>query len=160
MIRQGIREKSDERILGSGEFVEQLIQQSDEERRKQFFGRQNQQRAIDYIRRECKAAGVDIKALKAGSRRRKISELRARLIEKLIEEFGFSLAHPPRVELLASQASAIVLNHQQCAPCVWNTNIDLRCTCVPRVGDKLSDGNIRGMPQCPESSYQVVIFIE
>jgi len=25
----GVREKSDERILGSGEFVEQLIQQSD-----------------------------------------------------------------------------------------------------------------------------------
>ena len=37
IMRQGIREKSDERILDSGEFVQQLIRQSDEERRKQFF---------------------------------------------------------------------------------------------------------------------------
>ena len=112
MIRQGIREKSDERILGSGEFVEQLIEQSDEERRKQFFGRQNQQRAIDYIRRECKDAGVDIKALKAGSRRRKISELRARLIEKLIEEFGFSLAETGRQLGVSSSAVAKVLSRR------------------------------------------------
>ena len=31
-----MREKSDERILCSGEFVEQLIQQSDQARKKQF----------------------------------------------------------------------------------------------------------------------------
>ena len=112
MIRQGIREKSDERILGSGEFVEQLIQQSDEERRKHFFGRENQERAIDYIRRECKDVGVNIKALKAGSRRRKISELRARLIEKLIDEFGFSLAETGRQLGVSSSAVAKVLSRR------------------------------------------------
>ncbi len=41
-------QKSDERILGSGEFVRQLIQQSDEERRKQFYGREKQEMAMDY----------------------------------------------------------------------------------------------------------------
>ena len=37
MLRQGVREKSDERILGSGEFVQQLIQQSDIERKRGFY---------------------------------------------------------------------------------------------------------------------------
>ena len=110
MIRHGIREKSDERILGSGEFVQQLIQQSDEERRKQFFSRENHEIAIDYIMKECKDAGVDIKALKAGSRRRKISELRARLIEKLVDEFGFSLAEAGRQLGVSPSAVAKVLS--------------------------------------------------
>ena len=33
MRRLGVREKSDERILGKGEFIEQLIQQSDKRRK-------------------------------------------------------------------------------------------------------------------------------
>jgi len=37
-----VREKSDERILGSGEFVEQLIQQSDQARKKQFSDHERQ----------------------------------------------------------------------------------------------------------------------
>jgi hypothetical protein len=36
MRRLGMREKSDERILGSGEFVEQLIKESDQTRKEQF----------------------------------------------------------------------------------------------------------------------------
>jgi len=109
MIRQGIREKSDERILGSGEFVQQLIRQSDERRKKQFYGRDNQKIAMDYIRRECKAEEVDIKALKAGSRRRKISNVRARLIEKLVNEFGWSLAETGRQLGVSSSAVAKTL---------------------------------------------------
>ncbi len=35
--RLGVREKSDERILGSGKFVEQLIQQSDPARKSSFL---------------------------------------------------------------------------------------------------------------------------
>jgi len=112
MIRQGIREKSDERILGSGEFVQQLIQQSDEERKRQFFCRENQQIAINYIERECKKAEIDIKALKAGSRRRKISEVRARLIPKLVNEFGFSLAAAGRQLGVSSSAVAKVLSRR------------------------------------------------
>ena len=96
MIRQGVREKSDERILGSGDFVQQLIEQSDEERKRQFHGIENREMAIQYIKRECEDGEVDIRALKGGSRRRKISKVRARLIEKLVDDFGFSLAEAGR----------------------------------------------------------------
>ncbi|MGB5158192.1 MAG: hypothetical protein WBN77_12255 [Desulfobacterales bacterium] len=58
--------------------------QSDEERKKQFFSIENRKTAINYIITVCKDKNVDIKTLKAGRRRRKISKIRAQLIEKLL----------------------------------------------------------------------------
>jgi REP element-mobilizing transposase RayT len=113
MIRQGVREKSDERILGSGEFVQQLIQQADEERKKQFHNTENMGIAIQYIKRECEDSEVDIKALKAGSRRRKISKIRFRLMEKLVDEFGFSLAETGRQLGVSSSAVAKALSRRK-----------------------------------------------
>ena len=40
MRRLGVHEKSDERILGRGEFVEQLIKESDQTRQEQFFDKE------------------------------------------------------------------------------------------------------------------------
>lgn len=113
MRRQGVREKSDERILGSGEFVRQLIQQSDEVREKQFLGSKSLRQAIQHIERVCKDEDVDIKALEAGSRRQKISKTRARLIEKLTEEFGLSLAEAGRQLGVSSSAVAKTLSRRK-----------------------------------------------
>jgi predicted transcriptional regulator len=55
---------------------------------------------------------VDIKALKSGSRRRKVSKLRARLIEELVEVFGFSLAETGRHLGVTSSAVAKVLSRR------------------------------------------------
>jgi len=112
MRRQGVREKSDERILGGGEFVDQIIHQSDEARRKQFDGSESLQRAIQHIERVCKDDEIDIKALKAGSRRRKISKVRTGLIEKLIEGFGLSLAETGRQLGVSSSAVAKSLSRR------------------------------------------------
>ena len=112
MLRQGVREKSDERILGSGEFVQQLIQQSDIERKRQFSMKENLEQAIWYIKRECKDEGVDIKALRAGSRRRIVSRLRNRLIQNLVEYFGLSLAETGRQMGVSSSAIAKALDRR------------------------------------------------
>jgi putative transposase len=109
MRRQGVREKSDERILGSGEFVEQLIKQSDEVRKKQFSAREGLREAISYIERVCKDDHIDSNALRAGSRRKRISRVRARLVENLVEEFGLSLAEAGRQLGVTSSAVAITL---------------------------------------------------
>ncbi len=109
MLREGVREKSDERILGGGEFVQRLIQEADEARRKQFSVSENLSQAIVYIESACKDAGVDVKSLKAGSRRREISRIRARLIDKLIEEYGLSLAEAGRQLGVSSSAVAKTL---------------------------------------------------
>ena len=113
MLRQGVREKSDERILGSGEFVQQLIQQSDIERKRQFSRKENLELAIRYIKRECKNEQVDIKALRAGSRRRIVSKLRNRLIQNLVEKFGLSLTETGRQMGVSSSAVAKALDRRK-----------------------------------------------
>ena len=49
MRRLGIREKSDERILGSGEFVRKLVEQSDRTRKEQFSAFERSKRANSLI---------------------------------------------------------------------------------------------------------------
>ena len=94
--RLGVREKSDERILGSGEFVEQLIQQSDLARKEQFSVHKRRQRIVSYIHRICKKENISVEALKSGSRRQKVSAIRSQLAKKLVEEWGVSLTEAGR----------------------------------------------------------------
>ena len=112
MLHQGVREKSDERILGSGKFVEQLIQESDIKRKRQFSRKENLDLAIRHIKRECKDEEVNIKALRAGSRRRIVSGLRNRLIRNLVEDFGLSLAETGRQMGVSSSGVAKALNRR------------------------------------------------
>ena len=112
MRREGVREKSDERILGSGEFVTQLIEESDEARRKQFSVSERLREAIEHIERVCEEEHVDIKALRAGSRRKKVLKVRARLTEALIEEFALSLAETGRQLGVSSSAVAKSLSRR------------------------------------------------
>ena len=94
--RLGVREKSDERILGSGEFVEQLIQQSDLARKEQFSVHERRQRTVSYIHRICKKENISVEALKSGSRRQKVSAIRSQLARKLVEDWGISLTEAGR----------------------------------------------------------------
>ena len=68
--------------------------------------------AIRYIKRECKDEEVDIKALRAGSRRRIVSKLRNRLIQNLVKEFGLSLAETGRQMGVSSSAAAKALDRR------------------------------------------------
>jgi hypothetical protein len=79
MHRIGVREKSDERILGSGEFVEQLIKQSDQTRKEQFAVYERLQHAVSSVEKICAKENVSVKALKSGSLSRKITIVRSQL---------------------------------------------------------------------------------
>ena len=96
MRRLGVREKSDERILGSGKFVKQLIEQSDKTRKKQFSVQERLQRASHLVEKVCKKGKVDVEALKSGSRRQRVSKVRSQLAAKLVEECGLSLTETGR----------------------------------------------------------------
>ncbi len=96
MRRLGVREKSDERILGKGEFVEQLIQRSDKRRKVQFSALERLQQAVVLVEEVCKKENVSVEALKSGSRRRNVSMVRSQLAERLIEECGLSLTETGR----------------------------------------------------------------
>jgi putative transposase len=110
MRRLGAREKSDERILGSGEFVEELIQQSDQERKKQFSALELSQKAAVLIEQFCKEQNVSVDALRSGSRRQNVSRVRAQLAQKLVEEYGLTLAETGRHLGVSPPAIAKCLN--------------------------------------------------
>ncbi len=96
MRRLGIREKADERILGSGEFVKHLIKQSDQIRKEQFSAHERLQRTVSHIEKVCKQRNVSVEALKTGSRRQKVVLVRTQLAKTLVDERGLSLTEAGR----------------------------------------------------------------
>ena len=103
--RLGFREKSDERILGSGEFVEHLIDHSDTIRKNQFSLLQQSEKASKLVQKICKNEKISLEALQSGSRREIVSKTRSYLAELLVEKHGLSLAEAGRQ--LGVSASAI-----------------------------------------------------
>jgi len=112
MRRLGERVKSDERILGSGEFVKQLIQQSDKVRKEQFSSFQRLQKTAVLVERVCKKQNVSVDALKSGSRRQNVSMVRSQLAKKLVEELGLSLTETGRHLGVSSSAVAKSLSRR------------------------------------------------
>ncbi len=90
---------------GSGEFVKQLIEQSDQTRKEQFSAHERLQRTALHIEKVCKKENVSIEALKSGSRRQKVVLVRSQLAKTLVEEWGLSLTETGRH--LGVSASAI-----------------------------------------------------
>jgi len=112
MRRLGVREKSDERILGSGEFVKQLIEQSDKTRKEQFCVQEGSQQAASLIEKVCRKEKVSVGALETGSRRQKVSRVRSQLAEKLVEECGLSLIEASRHIGVSPSAVAKILSRR------------------------------------------------
>jgi chromosomal replication initiation ATPase DnaA len=96
MRRLGVREKSDERILGGGEFVKQLIEQSDATRKEQFSILERLQQVALVIDEVCKKEKISVAALKSGSRQQNVSSVRSQLAKQLVEEYGLSLTETGR----------------------------------------------------------------
>ncbi|MCP4696510.1 MAG: hypothetical protein GY862_06645 [Gammaproteobacteria bacterium] len=96
MRKLGHKELSDERILGSGNFVDEMINEADTVIRYQFKGRALSEKIEQYIKEVCQEEGVNIKELKSGSRRPKVSKLRRHLASVLVEKYGAPLAEIAR----------------------------------------------------------------
>ena len=90
------KEESDERILGDGDFVTRVLKEAEEKTRRQLRIRKSGGNIEKIIEEECRRGGVAIKEIKAGSRRRKVSAVRARIAKYGIEELGLSLAEVAR----------------------------------------------------------------
>jgi predicted DNA-binding protein (UPF0251 family) len=94
--RRGSRVFTDERVLGSGAFVERLLAVGDaRQQTQQARGRQLAQ-AQALIRSRCRQAQVEPEELQMGSRRRRIATVRAELAVQLVTRLGLSLAEAAR----------------------------------------------------------------
>ena len=97
VVRGRSRQKvGDERILGGKIFVATVLREAEERIRRQLAVRRNQSGVSEAIERVCRQAGVSARELQAGSRRRSVSKIRALLAQRLVAEFGLSLAEVAR----------------------------------------------------------------
>jgi len=96
MRSRGEKELSDERILGSGEFVEEILRQAEERQLRQMKLRRRGKSIEDIIREECGKRKVSEQELRKGSRRSLVSEVRAAIAYRSKEELGLSCAEIAR----------------------------------------------------------------
>ncbi|MEA1991878.1 MAG: transposase [Thermodesulfobacteriota bacterium] len=96
MRRLGVHEKSDERILGKGEFVDRILNEADERLKYQLAGNKGGQQIGEVIERVCEEENINSHELRMGSRRRRISQVRAQIVGQLVENFGIPLAEVGR----------------------------------------------------------------
>lgn len=103
--RQGERELADERILGSGKFVEHVLEEAGERAKQQFQQQSNRQYVKNMIESHCKESNISSNELRSGSRRRCVVTTRQQIAIKLVREYGLTLAETARQ--LGTSTSAI-----------------------------------------------------
>ena len=96
MRSSGERELSDNRILGSGEFVERIIKEAEANIRYQFPARDEPEKINEFIAKVCKYAKVSIRELKSGRRRKEVSGVRALIATGLVKKHGVTFAEGTR----------------------------------------------------------------
>lgn len=92
MRKIGLTEQSDERILGSGDFVNEIVQEADVSLRQRFSDRNRVEAIERFIRECCLEEEVNIEELRSGSRRSDVSRLRRQIAMALLEKYGVPLA--------------------------------------------------------------------
>ena len=93
---KGEKESSDERVLGSGEFVDQILQEVEDRQLRQMKLRRRGGSIEDIIQEECKKQKVSEQELRKGSRRGIVSEVRAEIACRSKDELGISGAEIAR----------------------------------------------------------------
>jgi len=90
--RSGRKEEYDERILGSGDFVNAVFKEIEEKTRLQLKLRRAGRTIIKIIDQACEGNNISMQELKGGSRRRTVCALRVQIAKRGLDELGVSLA--------------------------------------------------------------------
>lgn len=96
---------SDERILGSGEFVKEMLDDVEESVKERLPATAAATEAGERLVSACEEAGISVQALQGGSRKRECTELRKRLALEYVLELGMTYAGSAR--LLGISAAAV-----------------------------------------------------
>ena len=94
--RRGQREEYDERILGSGDFVNAILKDAEEKQLRQIKLKRAGRTIANIITEECKKRKISASEIQAGIRRQKVSETRAAIAFLGREELGLSAAEMAR----------------------------------------------------------------
>jgi putative transposase len=87
---------TDERILGRGDFVEAILREAAERLKHQFGRSKGQKEVATLVEQMCEEGQINVKELRMGSRRGRISEVRSEIACQLGEKYGLPLAEIAR----------------------------------------------------------------
>jgi putative transposase len=94
--RSNRKEEYDERILGSGDFINTILKEAEEKTLLQLKLRRAGKTLSKILDQECDKSQISPKELKGGSRRREVSALRIKIARRGLDELGLSLAEIAR----------------------------------------------------------------
>jgi len=103
----------DERILGSGEFVERITKEADDRVKYQLSGHERRQKADSHIKMICQREGINLEELKSGSRRGEVSRIRSKLALWLVEDCGIPLAEAGRQLGVSTSAVSKIIRRRK-----------------------------------------------
>jgi putative transposase len=107
--RKRRQEEYDERILGSGDFVHAVHKEAEEKQLRQVKLRRGGLTIDRIVRQETEKSKISEKELRAGSRRQPVSNTRATIARRAVEELGQSCAEIARhLGVCTSSISRIV----------------------------------------------------
>lgn len=92
MRRRGQTEEFDQRILGGGSFVSQILKEAEERHLRQLKHTRTGKSIRKIIEEECRKSGVNLLELRGGGKRHVVSRTRAAVAIRGREELGLSAA--------------------------------------------------------------------
>lgn len=103
----------DPRILGSGDFVQTMVQEAEEKIARRIRHQAGNGSAAIVIRQMCQEGGLKQAELLGGGRRRKVPEVRAKIAYCLNREMRFSLAEIGRHLGVGTSAVAMAIRKKE-----------------------------------------------
>ncbi len=82
--------KGNERILGTGDFVQTILKEAEESQLRQLKLKRSGRTIADIIREECKKGKISSEELKRGNRRRSVCDTRLTIARRSRAELGLS----------------------------------------------------------------------
>lgn len=107
--RRDVKEKGDERVLGSGKFVEKLLNEAERKTKHQFTTLELLEKAKAAMDAYCKQHDIEMDLIQSGSRAGRVPKHRAKLAIKLVTETGLSMAETGRQLGLSTSGVAQIL---------------------------------------------------
>ena len=93
--RENERVPADERILGTGDFVQSVIEEAEERIKYQLRDNDRRKKAQELIKQTCKEENVNLNELTMCSRCGRIAVTGGQIADELVEKYGFPLAELP-----------------------------------------------------------------
>jgi len=104
---------TDERILGTDDFVEGVLREAEGRVRHSFSSLIRSKGVQELIETTCKKEGISLQEMQMGSRRGAIAKVRSHLALKLVQELGIPLAEIARQLGVSTSAVCQILRRKQ-----------------------------------------------